>query len=72
MQKIDRRHFMAGAAGVAGASLAATAQSAEVDANWSSVIQAFERRAGSLTRSSGSGRIGARSACPNSATGMGG
>ncbi|MEP7008329.1 MAG: alpha-L-fucosidase, partial [Sphingomonas bacterium] len=42
MNRIDRRHFMAGAAGLAGASLATTAQSAEVDANWSSVIDAFE------------------------------
>ncbi|MES1971328.1 MAG: alpha-L-fucosidase [Pseudomonadota bacterium] len=39
---IDRRRFIAGAAGTAGAALATTARARAVDANWSSVIDAFE------------------------------
>ncbi|GAA0331695.1 alpha-L-fucosidase [Sphingomonas oligophenolica] len=42
MDTIDRRHFVAGAAGLAGAAMASAAQAAEVEANWSSVIGAFE------------------------------
>jgi len=42
MSRINRRGFIGGAAGLAGAALATTARSAEVDANWSSVIEAFE------------------------------
>ena len=42
MPGIDRRQLIAGAAGLAGASLAATSRAADVEANWSSVIGAFE------------------------------
>ena len=42
MDRIDRRRFIAGAAGLAGASLAATAQAKQVEANWSSIIRDYE------------------------------
>ena len=42
MNRINRRGFIGGAAGLAGAALATSARAAEVDANWSSVIEAFE------------------------------
>ena len=42
MRTIDRRCFIAGATGMAGATIAATARAGEVEANWSSIIQAYE------------------------------
>jgi alpha-L-fucosidase len=42
MDRIDRRRFIAGAAGLAVASLTATAQARQVEANWSSIIRDYE------------------------------